>query len=340
MFTARSTAALAAAVVLTATPAVLLEPRTAVAADVFTVWMSTTGDDSAAGTSRDQPVASLAGAQRILCPDGDPCTGLGRSVEIRIEPGVYHPHTFSWFYFDDVYPTRFMPADYQLGDTISDVADAGGRPVFDGQGEFGWGILFTPRRLSATGRANVQFFYLEWRNYMRGGLWFGGGPGRTGGNLVKGCYFHRIGNNWNPANPMGLGGMWLGRGSDRNTIRSNHFVDILNTLADRGHEHGLYLVNSRENLITGNRFENIGGDPLRFRNSSSLNTASRNTFRRAGGMGYAGDWHAATEYRSYGNLLSGNMFLGLYPRGLTGRAAGYCYDIRARCPDNRITVRS
>jgi hypothetical protein len=66
-------------------------------------------------------------------------------------------------------------------------------------------------------------------------------------------------------------------------------------------------------------------------------------------MAYAEDWYCTpshvaagacgpVEYRSWSNVLRDNTFVSMFPRGLTGRAAAYCYDLRTRCPADRIAV--
>jgi hypothetical protein len=318
----------------------------------FIVWMSPSGDDAASGMSRDEPVRTLARVHRILCPS-TPCTGLGRPVEVRIEPGRYAGAGVGWRYFDDEYPTRFMPADYRLGDGWSQVSAAGGRPVFDGQHAYEWGVGFRQDRLSGTGRTNLQFWYIEWRNWLRGGLQLAANRelagARAEGNVVYGSYFSRIGNNWSSGAPQGYGAISVPR-SDRNTIRNNHFVDVLNAPQHRGHEHGVYLLDARYNEISANRFERIGGDAVRVRNRSSSTLIEGNRFIQAGQHGYAGDWYCTTSHVARGECSSveqpslavtgaNNVFGGLYGGGKPPTARAFCYDIVGACPTSRINIR-
>jgi hypothetical protein len=342
----RAFSALALAVVAVLLP---IPVGSANATDTLTVWVAPDGNDSAAGTSRDQPVATLAGAQRVLCP-ASPCAGLGRPVDIRLEPGVYHLGAgVTWTYFDDTYPTRFIPAGYQTGDSWTQVSAAGGRPILDGDWTAMAGFTFTQSRPSTTGRTNLEFRYLEWRNLVAWAVLLEPSVGRAEGNIFVGCSFHHIGNSWHPTAHMGLAAIGFNR-SDHNLIRNNHFAWILNEPVNgRGHEHAFYFVNSKSNTVSNNRFSTIGGAPIRFNNVSNGNLISGNTFQKTGAMAYADDWYCRpslvasgvcgpVEYRSWGNVMRGNTYLGLYPQGLTGRSITYCHDLHTRCPADRIAV--
>jgi hypothetical protein len=345
-------AALATALVLLAAATLDLSQVDAqTGADPLTFWMSPRGSDTASGTSRDQPVRTLARVHKTLCPTAS-CTGLGRPVEVRIEPGIYTGAGLTWRYFDDQHPTRFMPADYQLGQGWPEVDAAGGRPVFDGRHASLSGMVFLQSRQSSTGRTNLQFWYLEWRNWLRNGLHIAVSTdlpsARAEGNLVYGSYFSRIGNYWTNNTNQGYGGVSVAR-ADRNTIRNNHFVDILNRPAERGQEHGIYLINARHTEVSANRFERIGGDAVRVRNDSSHTIVEANRFIQAGGHGYVGDWYCTPSHVSRGACapvespslsvaLRGNTFSGLYQGGVSPTAIAFCYDIQAACPARRATI--
>ena len=313
------------------------------------VWVSQTGSDSNTGDERASPVRSLRRAHELLCPT-DHCPGLGRPVEIRIEPGTYHLPDTTWQYFDDVHPTRFVPADWKPGWTWSDVRAAGGRPVLDGRWTTAVGLSFTPRRPSSTGRTNLEFRYLEWSRYddyalqirSRSGQW-------AAGNLISGNRFHHVGNWWDPSRTIGYGGLSLWSTS-RNTVVGNHFSSIVNAPVDgdsNGHEHGIYMIEASDNIIRGNRFLDIGGDAVRVANGSDDNLIEANVFERTSNRGHVSDWYCRIvngcqkmQRPSHGNVVRGNTFGAFYPAFWTiGPRTVYCYDRPGgACPENRIKL--
>jgi hypothetical protein len=326
-------------------------PPPATAATVpLVIWVSPTGSDTSDGATRSRPVRTLTRAHYLACSrDSSRCPAQGRPVHVRLEPGVYPQPHLTWWYYDPVYPSVFMPADYQPGDDWADVAAAGGRPVLDGRWTTRIGFFFAPQRTSPTGRTNLQFLYLEWRRYIRHPIdLHATSAARPAGNLITGNWFHHVGNYWHPGRPVvGYAGVFL-VGADRNTIVNNHFTNIENNpaTAGAGQEHGVYLKDARSNVIRGNRFAVIGGDPIRVRNRSSNNLIEGNTFERTGNRGYVGDWYcmpgktncSPVEYRSWANVVRGNRYLGPYRSGTTFRTV-FCYDIPGgACPSDRIRL--
>ena len=170
---------------------------------------------------------------------------------------------------------------------------------------------------------------------------------RPAANLISGHWFHHVGNFWHPDRPLvGYAGVFL-VGADRNTIVNNHFTNIENNpaTAGPGQEHGVYLKDARSNVIRGNRFAFIGGDPIRVRNRSSGNLIEGNTFERTGNRGYVADWYcmpgrtcSPVEYRSWSNVARRNRYLGPYGSGTSFRTT-FCYDMPGgACPSDRIRV--
>jgi hypothetical protein len=323
---------------------------TATAASVspLTIWVSPVGSDLNDGAARDRAVRTLARAHYLACSRSAACPPLGRPLHIRLEPTVHRQAGLLWWYFDPVYPTVFMPADYQPGHTWDVVAAAGGRPVLDGAwAEFG--LRFAPRRATPTGRTNLEFRYLEWRRYVREPLDLRAtSAARPAGNTVYGNWFHHVGNRWQPTAVAGYAGVFLS-GADHNSIVNNHFTNIENVpwTAASGQEHGVYLKDARANVIRGNRFSVIGGDPIRFRNRSSGNVVDANRFDRTGNRGYVGDWYcmpgktncSPVEYRSWSVLVRGNTFGGRYPFSSGPFNAVFCYDIPGgACPTDRVRL--
>lgn len=167
------------------------------------VWVSPSGSDDNTGAERGTPIRTLAKAHRLVCPASG-CPGLGRPVEIRLEPGTHYLPDTGWQYFDENYPTRFVPADWKPGWTWADVQAHGGRPKLDGRWTTAVGLTFTPRRPSSTGRNNLQFRYLEWTRYDDYALQIRGASGRWAvGNVIQGNLFRYIGNWWDPRRSIG-----------------------------------------------------------------------------------------------------------------------------------------
>lgn len=300
------------------------------------LWVSPTGSDTAAGTSAEAPLASLGEVHKRLCLR-EACAGLGQPVEVHLLPGVYERARVAWTYFDDVHTTSFIGE----GATVS---------VLDGYGELAWGFSFTQTRPSSSGRTNLVFRDLGWRNYLREAIVFkGSGNQRAAGNVFERNEFSDIGNLLNAELVTAWGGIFLNN-SDENRIANNRFVRILNHPRNgRGQEHALYLIRSRGNIIEANSFEFIGGDAIRVRDDASNNIITANTFLRAGNSSYVGDWFCkpwrpvnkectSWELPSYGNELRANVFRGPFNAKQKTVRITYCHDVRMTCLPERIRV--
>ncbi|SFF35727.1 Right handed beta helix region [Nannocystis exedens] len=251
--------------------------------DPFTVYLDPAGDDAHGGLSPDDAVLTLARAQEIVvaaAPD--------RDVEVRIAQGTYVGQSVTWTHYHPDHRSAFMPADYEDGEGIDDIA---GRPVFDGEGA---GALLT-LDVAPGEETHLEFYYLEIQHYLHYGLYFRGNRldpegGWNGGNRIFGVYFTEIGSLHVPGEE-GYGAIDLVN-SRNNDIRNNHFVAIENHAQKAGLMHGVYIAHhSTGNQIRSNQFTEISGDPIRVRDDSNANLIQDNTFENTGSVAFYSDWY-------------------------------------------------
>lgn len=317
-----------------ANPAV---PTASPSAGTETIWLSPHGSDSANGT-RAHPLRTLGGASRLLCSLRPHCGSLGKPVEVRLEAGIYTGATSVWQYSDPSLPTRIVPAGWKPGWTYSDVKAAGGLPVMDGENAASWGLDIEPKR---TGPTNISIFFIRWQRFTAGAIVQSGG----GSDLFYANEFTRIGQYFTKSQQWGYAGVML-KGVTGSTVANSSFTDILNVGDSYTHEHGVYLIRSSHNLVVGNNFTNVGGDPIRIRDSANYNLIVNNTFTRTGSASYIGDWQCLTaihpdcptgdEKISWHNAFTGNTLMGAHPWHWYRFMPVYCYDLDAPCPSQRI----
>jgi hypothetical protein len=284
--------------------------------EVFTLYMSPYGSDSASGLTMREAVPTLNEVQKRLekhKPDMD--------VEVRILHVCDKPYmgqTVEWTHTSPTHTISFMPSDYQHGAGIYEIS---GRPVFDGDGSPDY--LFWLESKSGE-KTNIAFYYLQMQHYTKGGIALVGSredsEGWNGYNTVYGCYFYLLGNK-HTGKTNGYGGIHTWN-SKYNTIENNHFValeGIGNNCDDNPendtpdptpcgpHIHGVYLAHRSDyNLVTNNRFRVISGDPIRVRNYSNYNRILANTFEQTGVDAFISDWHGDCECRSWENEFCDN----------------------------------
>jgi hypothetical protein len=304
----RVSAVLAAAVL--AAVAGWAAPSAAAADPVFTVHMAPPaagGADSNTGLTPDQPVVSLVRVEQVLR-----WASPGTDVEVRIQQGVYElPPMQNWRFYVPGHTISFLPADYEYGEGIDGIA---GRPVFrnkrnaDGTYPDGYWLIARPGAspgspLYEGGTSGLRFYYLQIERYSHGGIGINAGTttddqydppivlkanNGLNGNTFLGMYFANIGNKWTGGH-YGWGAIVL-TNSSRNSVANNHFVNIENTAAWRGYIHGVYVTHfSSYNDVRANRFAYIGGNPVKTRDRSSLNTFEANSFTRTGDTAYYRD---------------------------------------------------
>lgn len=192
-----------------------------------------------------------------------------------------------WTYYTPGYYVSFMPSDYKWGGWGS----FEGRPVFWGLGseDSNWFELF-----AGPGEwTRLAFYYLEVRNYGRGGIVLEGrsSPGKWNGyNYVYGMYFRYLGTKW-ASGAGGYAGVFLVN-SRNNVIKNNHFVHLENVGENQGGIHAVYMKNwATNNLIRDNSMSYISGDAVRVRNESNDNDIRANVLYRTGEAGQYSDFY-------------------------------------------------
>ncbi len=271
----------------------------------FTLFIKTDGRDSRSGLTLGNALKTLSGAHARL-KEYKPTIDVDIEIRIQYISGQpYNEQTVNWTHTSQNHTITFMPSDYYYGAGINDIA---GRPIFDGQGKEDWFFDLRSQNGEAT---NVQFYYLKIEGYIPGGIRFYGSEPNwsqwNGYNRVFGCYFYDLGNkNYNNAVGKGYGAIDLVN-SDHNYIRNNHFIHLENRSADAELLHAVYLAhNSEYNIVSGNRFYYVSGDPIRTRNYSNYNEVRGNKFERTGSHSFISDWHDSGECRSWENEFRDN----------------------------------
>jgi len=238
------------------------------------VFLDPDGDDARDGLTLETAVVSLERAHEIISsesPDQD--------FEVLIAPGRYFGQCVDWTYTLPDHAITFRRLD-------SD----GERPVFDGSSasedcerlSHQWFRL----RHSTGSPTNLNFEYIRVENY-RTAISLEGSRYATDGsnshNRIYGCYFDTIGNVFRPELKRSTAAVRL-KNSDENLIRNNHFVDVINARDEEQRAlHAIYAAHMSEgNEITHNRFWNVGGDPVKFRDASSHNVVTDNVFHKTG----------------------------------------------------------
>lgn len=306
---------------------VLLTLAPASADEPVTVYVAPTGSDTNPGTQA-QPFATLGGASDWLCAQA--CDGLGKPVTVVVASGTYPGAQGVWEYSDPNHRTRIL----------------GNNTTFDGNHQVAYGLIVHPTNTPS----NLTLEALAWTRFTKAGI----NQQNGGDDLYLSNRFTVIGSYYtkNPNNMAWGGVLWSNVSGS--TIHASLFEDILNSYyGGYGHEHGAYLVRSTNNQFTGNKFRNIGGDPIRVRDRSNNNTVTNNRFIRTGSRGYLTDWYCQTdrytcptgqEHRSYGNRFKTNTVYGPHPWHRPRFSTVFCYDIPATsthpagfCSQQRIT---
>jgi hypothetical protein len=295
----------------------LVAPGSAGASTVFSVHMSPSGSDGNDGLTSASPVATLAGAEAVLesaAPDTD--------AQVLIEPGVYVAGPTSWTFHIPGHSVSFRPT--------------AGRPVFRSDGTVGNWFAFGVTGSDPGGDTNLSFIGLQVEGYVSGGIVLNGGsvrdadglqvPSTAGANhnVIRNMVFRDIGSKY-----LSLPGRY-GYGvidtsnSSNNLITGNVFLDNENVSPYGGSIHSLYLANySQDNVIVGNQFAYVSGDPIRVRNASGGAEIYWNVFVKAGAAAYVQDYFCgdacvaanashARECPSHGVQVHDNIGIGGY----------------------------
>lgn len=198
-------------------------------------------------------------------------------VELRIAPGLYLDQRVVW--------TRTHP-DFDLRIRPTDPDD---RPIFDGctpDGTCLGGVFFQLEHARGED-SNVDIEGIQVQYYQRAIYLHGDRDtldGYNAANRVADCVFFNIGNVYNLAVGNAFGAVTLVNSRD-NIITGNRFVRML-TYFEYGLMHAVYLAHhSHTNLIEANHFEIVSGDAVRLRDDCDDNTIIGNTFIKAGEVG-------------------------------------------------------
>ncbi|MBB6036727.1 right-handed parallel beta-helix repeat-containing protein [Phytomonospora endophytica] len=275
-----------------AASAVLAAPAAVQAASV-TLHMSPTGSDSADGGAG-APVRSLTRVKSLLA--GSTAT----TATVVVGAGTYYETAMvSW---------SGVPQDLLLFRR-----EGTQRPVFDGSRVTGT----TRYWMNTAGGPRLDVRELTVRNYRTGALRLD-----TSGNTVRNMIFERIGNKYVP-DGSGFAAVHL-LGSDDNAIVNNIMRDLENTDCP-GCVHGVYAATgSSRNLLRGNTFSRVTGDPVRLRNGTDDNLVEDNTFTDSGLPGtdraLITFWRfTAAETCGTGNRAVGNTYDGRFHTGASGQ---------------------
>lgn len=216
-------------------------------------------------------------------------TDPDRDVEIRIAPGRYHLQQVIWTRTHPNHALRLRPTDPAQ------------RPIFDGCGPGGdlcpGGAFF--QLVHADGEdTGIDIEGIRVENYQRAIYLYGDREDPAAynrGNRVADCVFFNIGNIYNLAVGNAFGAVTLVNSRD-NVITGNRFERVLNYF-EYGLLHGVYLAHhSHGNLVEANTFISVSGDPVRVRDFSNDNVIRDNAFQKTGAAAL-GDWYCENDTR-------------------------------------------
>jgi hypothetical protein len=333
--------------------------------NIFRVYLDPAGSDAHDGVAPDRAIRSVARAQQVIAA-ARPKT----DVEVRIKQGLYVAPPVKWSTYVAGHTITFLPVDYQFGEGRSGIS---GYPIFRGDGSTGFWFKAEPAQ-GQQGGTRLGFYFLQVEGYSAGGLAFDGGTAVRGrkilgpdslaitGNTVYGMVFRKLGSKHVHSGGVGYGAIDLVN-SRNNVIQGNRFVSLENAGGPRTMAliHGVYLSHySSGNVISGNHFYGISGDPIRTRNGSGENKIYDNIFERTGSNSFFSDWFAdgaeaaqeggGSECASTGNSFYDNSLISGYrghlriwwvspgDQGYAGQSCGNAGAVRVRTWGNRTRV--
>lgn len=260
------------------------------AAEPLRYYLSPDGQDSNSGESAAEPLRTLVRVHQLLV-----LAKPQRDVEVLIAPGLYQGQRTVWTYTHPNYSITFKP---DSPDSPMPVFDGG---VPDGQGGFDYpGGTWFRLNHSAGQATNLVFHRLRIQNYWDAISFNGNRNSQSafnGRNIIRECYFYRIGNIVNPS-LNGSTACIRFVNSKFNIVENNDFVDLINTTGG-GLLHATYIAHlSDKNQIHRNRFINHTGDPVRVRDYSNFNDVGDNVYIRAGTGGGYTEWYCDHDTRT------------------------------------------
>ncbi|WP_197031652.1 right-handed parallel beta-helix repeat-containing protein [Bordetella petrii] len=263
---------------LVAIPLVAMSPVVATAAAV-TLYLDPHGSDKANGGRPDQALRSLQKALNI--------------AYFRVKQGADQVRI-------EIAPGRYVGQQVRIGRPPADAhfeivarPSASSRPIFDGGGRRGtWFIM----KAADQNEARFTFSGLEVANYLTAMSFEGNRElvnTSQGNNVVQNMVFRNIGQAKSGEQPSTAAVRFVN--SRHNVIRGNHFINIRNKRSC-GLLHSIYLAHhSSDNRIENNTFKNTCGSPIRLRDASNNNIATRNVFREAEFRAVFDEWYCNPE---------------------------------------------
>ncbi len=191
---------------------------------------------------------------------------------------------------------------------------------------------------TAPAPANFEMTGVVVRGYESGGVelnpitavgssrWDAGVNAHMAGAVVSGNRFEQLGSKETPYSQTswtkqryGNGGVLL-RGVSASIICKNEFVGLENgevkgTSTGERLIHAVYIRDSSSyNLVSGNSFEDISGDPIRISNESDHNVVNGNSSENAGAKAFVSEWYNVNEGEqdSTDHYIKGNDIGTLY----------------------------
>ncbi len=193
---------------------------------------------------------------------------------------------------------------------------------------------------TAPAPANFEMTGVVVRGYESGGVelnptvsagssrWEAGISAFMAGAVISGNRFEQLGSLETPYSQTswkkqryGNGGVLL-RGVSASIICKNEFEGLENgevkgTETGERLMHAVYIRDrSSYNLVSGNSFEDISGDPIRISNHSDDNVVNGNSSENAGAKAFVSEWYNANEGEgnSTGHYIKGNDIGSLYEK--------------------------
>jgi hypothetical protein len=291
-------------------------------ANLVTLYVSPTGNDSNSGTSTASPLASLAGAQaKIVTP-------MVKDYRIYVRGGTYRGHATRWW-------------KTNANRRIHILAFPGETPIFDGnlsgESKSRRARFFDLDPVAGSPVTNITISGLSVRNYVHHGIRLGttkGVPNTC--NRIIANQVDNIGDAWGQCHDVGNGsvidatgcvglpnpgndpdiaagdqscecalGTCLCKGygaldlvsSSKNVLSRNVSRDLINHAATSGLIHGVYAAHgSTDNLIQENHIRNCRGTPIKFRDASSNNHVIANYVESSGEAAFLTDSDQSGSY--------------------------------------------
>lgn len=253
------------------------------------IYVSPNGNDAASGVSASTPVLTLRQAHVIAAAR---MKSNPTDIVVNVAAGTYYNQSVTW---------TAIHKDYYV---IIKGTNPYNRPKFDGRLDG-----------AATLGSNRAFFVLKYGGsmsnltienlsiaYYAEAISFNGvrenmDTGFNGSNKLIYNQFDKIGSLYTLDKAPGYAVVRL-LNSRNNLISGNTFLNIHNAGTDTSLLHSLYIASySSNNTITANLFRSQSGDPIRIRDYSNFNSISSNEVDRAGAYGFT-EWYCEQATQS------------------------------------------